>query len=258
VPHRDSSRCKAGGVTVSPARRILPALANLRSSSETSPAHRLRLCTLTLLAFSNSFDAGFTWDNRFLILQDPRIRDLTPQNIDLIIHHTYWWPTGESGLYRPLTTLSYLFNYSVLDLRDQPLGYHWLNFILHAMNVLLVYALTLRIARRFWPAVFIAAIWGVHPASTESVTNIIGRADLLAAMATFSGFLMYLKSRDAVGVAEVRLACRVDVGYRRRSFLEGKRCGDHRFDCDLRACILGQERPEHFSWVASQCSHRLP
>ena len=46
-----------------------------------------------------------------------------------------------------------------------------------------------------------AAIWAVHPLSTEAVTNIVGRADLLAALAVLGGFLLYLKSRDADGVA---------------------------------------------------------
>lgn len=160
----------------------------------------LALCVLTLLAYSNSFGGGLVLDNKVLLL-DLRIRDATPENIDLIFQHTYWWPTGEAGLYRPFTTLSYLFNYAVLGEEDHLFGYHALNLILHLGNVLLAYALALRLIRRFWPSIFMAAIWAVHPASTESVTNIVGRADLLAAMAVLSGFLMYLKSREASGWA---------------------------------------------------------
>jgi protein O-mannosyl-transferase len=163
-------------------------------------AAALALCLLTLLAYSNSFTGGLVLDNKVLLL-DPRIREYTPQNIALIFQHTYWWPTGEAGLYRPLTTLSYLFNYAILGEGDQLSGYHSINLILHLGNVLLAYALALRLVRRFWPSVFIAAVWAVHPASTESVTNIVGRADLLAAMAVLSGFLMYLKSREASGWA---------------------------------------------------------
>jgi len=162
----------------------------------------LALGTLTVLAFSNSFQAGFTLDNKGLLL-DPRIRELTPENIALILKHTYWWPTGEAGLYRPFTTLSYLFNYAFLGDGDQPAGYHSINLILHLGNVLLAYALALRLVRRFWPSVFTAALWAVHPALTESVTNIVGRADLLAAMAVLSGFLMYLKSTETTGGARV-------------------------------------------------------
>ena len=160
----------------------------------------LALCALTLLAYSNSFGSALVLDNKVLLL-DPRIRESTPENIALIFQHTYWWPTGEAGLYRPFTTLSYLFNYAILGEGDQLFGYHALNLLLHLGNVLLAYALALRLVRRFWPSVFIAAVWAVHPASTESVTNIVGRADLLAGMAVLSGFLMYLKSREASGWA---------------------------------------------------------
>jgi tetratricopeptide (TPR) repeat protein len=160
----------------------------------------LALAAVILLAYSNSFSAGFTLDNHGLLLDDTRIRQATPQNMGLILRHTYWWPYGESGLYRPITTLTYLFNYSILGNGDQPAGYHWVNFFLHTGNVLLVYALALRLMRKLWPAVFVAALWAVHPVLTESVTNMVGRADLLAGMSLLSGFWMYLKSAEAQGL----------------------------------------------------------
>ena len=117
----------------------------------------------------------------------------------MILNHTYWWPRIESGLYRPFTTLSYLFNYAILGDNDQPAGYHWINLFLHALNVFLVYLLAFRLLRKMWPAAFIAAVWAVHPVLTESVTNIIGRADLLAGLALLSGLLMYVKSTESAG-----------------------------------------------------------
>lgn len=162
----------------------------------------LGLCLLTLAAYSNSFGAGFAMDNRGLILQDARVRAVTAENIDLIFQHTYWWPYGESGLFRPLTTLSYLFNYAVLGNGEQPGGYHWTNFLLHACNVLLVYALAFRLTpstRPAWIPGGIAALWAVHPVLTESVTNIVGRADLLAGMSVLAGLLLYLKSTETAG-----------------------------------------------------------
>ena len=48
-------------------------------------------------------------------------------------------------------------------------------------------------------AFFAAALWAVHPVLTESVTNMIGRSDLLSAMAVLSGFLMYLQSTESAG-----------------------------------------------------------
>ena len=88
----------------------------------------LALTALTLLAFSNSFSAGLALDNQLLITGDPRIRDASAGSINLIFQHTFWWPNGEAGIYRPLTTLSYLFNYAILGNGTAPAGYHWINF----------------------------------------------------------------------------------------------------------------------------------
>jgi tetratricopeptide (TPR) repeat protein len=158
------------------------------------------LCLLTLTVYSNSFGAGFTMDNRGLILQDARVHSATAENLGLIVHHTYWWPYGESGLFRPFTTLTYLFNYAILGDAESPAGYHWINFLLHAANVLLLYALASRFVAG-WRPVWIAAVWAVLPVLTESVTNIVGRADLLAGLAVLGGVLLYLKATDAEGRA---------------------------------------------------------
>ena len=196
-----------------------------RAGDVKSPARRLTavpiLVAVTLLAYANSFGAGFALDNKALILQDTRVHASTRDNVDLILNHTYWWPIGESGLYRPVTTLSYLFNYAVLGNEDRPAGYHAFNLLLHVVNVILVFAIALPIADRGMriadsrrrpavpnpqsqsqsqsairnpqSAILIAAVWAVHPLSTEAVTNIVGRADLLAAFAVLSGLLMYVK-----------------------------------------------------------------
>lgn len=139
------------------------------------------------------------FDNKVLLLEDPRVRAATRENISLILHRSYWWPYIESALYRPVTTLSYLLNYAVLGNQREPAGYHWINLILHTGNVLLLFAAALRLGRQVWPAFFIAAIWAVHPLSTEAVTNIIGRADLLAGGATLGAFLAYLRASDTGG-----------------------------------------------------------
>jgi tetratricopeptide (TPR) repeat protein len=156
------------------------------------------LCAITLLAWANSFQSGFVFDNNALLLGDSRIQKATLGNLALIVNHTYWWPR-ESGLYRPLTTLTYLFNYAILGNGDHPAGYHWINLLLHTGNVLLVFALARRLVKDLWQSFFIAAVWAVHPVLTESVTNIVGRADLLAGMATLGGLLIYLKSTEAGG-----------------------------------------------------------
>ncbi len=109
----------------------------------------------------------------------------------------YWPGRSAAGLYRPVTTFSYLLNYAVLGNGENPEGYHVINFILHGINASLVYALALLIFEVPAPALALAAIWAVHPVLTESVTNIIGRADLLAGLGLLAGLLCYLKGQAA-------------------------------------------------------------
>ena len=120
-----------------------------------------------------------------------------------IVNRPAWSMPPEKGLYRPLTTFSYLFNYAMLENQEHPFGYHLVNFAIHFLNVLLCYGLALSVLRKFWPAVFIAALWAVHPVLTESITNIIGRADLLAAFGVLSGLWFYRMSREAQGARRI-------------------------------------------------------
>lgn len=170
----------------------------------------LALGLLTLLAFSNSFSTGFALDNH-LLLSDTRIQAATSSNVTLIVGHTYWWPNGESGLYRPLTTLSYLLNYAILGNANQTAGYHWINFALHLANVFLLFAIVWRLIGGLRTAFFIALLWAVHPVLTESVTNIVGRADLLAGLAVLSGFFLYLKGTGAASLVGLAIVTAVGV-----------------------------------------------
>ena len=157
------------------------------------------LLVLILLAYSDSFSAGFALDNKGLILEDTRIRAVTTDNIDRILQHTYWWPVGESALYRPFTTLGYLFNYAVLGNTNHPAGYHWINLLLHAGNAMLMWALARRLGAGELQSALMAGLWAVHPVLTESVTNIVGRADLLAGMALLGGLWLHLRGREDGG-----------------------------------------------------------
>jgi tetratricopeptide (TPR) repeat protein len=158
---------------------------------------------LVLAAYSNSFQAGLVFDNASAIGEDPRIREATPENIESILRGGYWYGNSgratTSGLYRPFTTFSYLVNYAVLGNGPGPAGYHWVNLALHEVNVALVYALGVLTFGETEAAWALAAIWGLHPLLTESVTNIVGRADLLAAFGVLAGLLCHVKGASAAG-----------------------------------------------------------
>ena len=155
------------------------------------------------MSYSNSFQSGLVFDNAGIIGRDPRIRAVTTENIHAILTGSYWYVNAAAGLYRPLTTLSYLLNYAALGNGPRTPGYHAVNLILHEINVALVYALGVLVFRRTAPAIALAAIWGVHPLLTEAVTNIVGRADLLAAFGVLAGILCHSKASSAAGARRV-------------------------------------------------------
>ncbi|HYR43984.1 MAG TPA: hypothetical protein VER98_13225, partial [Terriglobia bacterium] len=154
----------------------------------------LGLGTLILIFYANSFTAGLLFDSEIIIKMDPRLRGVNWINLQNILTRNYWWPTDESILYRPLTTLTYLFNYSILGNGENGGGYHLLNFLLHWANAWLVFLIVRRLAGRLDVAALAAALFAVHPLNTEAVTNVVGRADLLATLCVLFGGWCYLLS----------------------------------------------------------------
>jgi len=186
--------------------RNRPAAAVADAAPSAAAGTRLRhalplalLWGLALLAYSNSFSAALIFDSNRAILQDPRLRAVTAQNSHLIWTQDYWYPSSQGGLFRPLTTLSYQWNYAVLGNGSHAAGYHWTNLLLHLVNLTLVYVLGLAVFEAPWAALALAALWGVHPVLTESVTNVVGRADLLAAFGVLAGLLSYVRGVAARG-----------------------------------------------------------
>jgi len=163
----------------------------------------IALGLLTYLAYANSFSAGLVLDNGVVIGDDPRIKVWNADNLELIRTRNYWWPMFESDLYRPLTTYSYLINYAVLGNGQEPLGYHVINFLLHWANVVLVLVIVQRLCGRLALAALAAAIFAIHPINIESVTNIVGRADLLATLSILLGGWCYMRAGEATGLNKV-------------------------------------------------------
>jgi len=167
---------------------------------------RAGLFAVVLVAYADSFGLGLAQDSQAIVAQDVRIREATASNVALILTRNYWWPKAGDGLYRPVTTLSFLFNYAVLGGGANPTGYHVVNLLLHLINVWLVFELAVLLLRRPLPAFFAAALWAAHPIGTEAVASVVGRADLLAAMAVLGGLLIYVKSATRDGLVRSRTA----------------------------------------------------
>jgi protein O-mannosyl-transferase len=143
------------------------------------------------LAYANSLDGAFALDAQVLVLANPTAQSATWANVAAAFAQDYWHPMGSGGLYRPATILSYLVDYAVLGHGARPFGYHLTNLLLHLANTALVYALVRRSASALWPAAAAAALFGLHPITTEAVTYIAGRADLLATLGTLTALLFH-------------------------------------------------------------------
>jgi protein O-mannosyl-transferase len=178
----------------------------LRRPGAVHVAVTVLLAVVVLATYANTFAVGFIVDSRPIIQGAPQVHAFTAHNIKLILTHGYWWPTAMAEPYRPLTTFSFLVNYAVLGNGERPSGYHWVNLGLHWGNALLVYLLMLRLGGALLAAVFAAALFAVHPIATEAVTNLVGRADLLAAASVFGGLLLHIRCQTATRKFWWRLA----------------------------------------------------
>ncbi len=181
----------------------------LQGRLETSASHAaawrphawriLALWVVALACYSNSFHAGMVGDDVPIIEGDARVRAMSSENVRLAFTEEYWYGSRTTGLYRPFTTLTYLFNYAVLGNGNDPAGYHAVNFAIHAANIALAYLLGLLLFGAAVPAIGLAALWGIHPVLTESVTNLVGRADLLAAFGVLAGLLCHVRAAESSG-----------------------------------------------------------
>jgi tetratricopeptide (TPR) repeat protein len=68
-------------------------------------------------------------------------------------------------------------------------AHHLVNVVFHAANVVLLFALLLRLTGALWPGAFVAALFAWHPLHVESVAWISERKDVLS---TFFGLLTLL------------------------------------------------------------------
>ena len=164
------------------------------------------LAVLVGVTFWNSMECSLTvLDNEPIILLDPRIREATWDALAMVCATDYWFPTLHSNLYRPVTTLSYLVNYAVLGHGTNPVGYHVVNMLLHWANAVMAFLLMAGLTRERWLSALVAGVFAVHPLTTEAVTNVVGRADLLVTAGVLAGLLCARSGGSAKGTARVAL-----------------------------------------------------
>ncbi len=155
------------------------------------------LCALiVVLVYSGMPAEELTFDNAFVIGDDTRLRIFSAESVRAILVFDYWWPSMASNLYRPLTTLSFWFEYSFLGYGAAPLGYQIGNALLHWVGCLLLFAVGRKLGLSAAWAFGAVAVFAAHPVATEVVPNIVGRSDLFTTIAVLAGTWFYLTALE--------------------------------------------------------------
>lgn len=159
------------------------------------------LVVALFLAYANSWTGPFVYDDIPALEENTTIRNLADLRQVLSPPRGGFTVSG-----RPVLNLSFALNYAAggLDVR----GYHYTNFAIHALATLLLFGLVRRTLQLpVWrekygtaalPLAFVtAALWGLHPLQTESVTYLVQRAESLMGLfylATLYGFVRSVSS----------------------------------------------------------------
>ena len=124
-----------------------------------------------------------------------------------IFRHDFWGEDLKSSSshksYRPITTISFwiqklaLKEHSaavVVGGRKDPAGstfqFHLFNVCLHSLNSLLVFHIFRKFFFQIKNSFFASLIFSLHPVHVESVSGLVGRADLLYSFVVLSGLLI--------------------------------------------------------------------
>jgi protein O-mannosyl-transferase len=134
------------------------------------------LLLLVVVVYAVVFPGSFFPDDLQIIKVNPLVR-----HFDLAgIFTTDYWGAGEnSGLYRPISILSFALNRMVFG--PDAWGYLIVNLLLHATVAYLLFLLLIQFQRSL-PVAWLAAVtFAVHPYHGEVVAELVGRSELLAA-----------------------------------------------------------------------------
>ena len=135
-------------------------------------------------AYSKVFNAGFSaWDDADYVFQNKDIRGFSAEHISAWFSHFY------IGNYQPLTMASYAIDHMLGG--DQPGMYHFTSLLLHACTAVALYFFINRLQANKMVGLFVALIFALHPAQTESVSWIAERKTLLCGLFSLLALLRY-------------------------------------------------------------------
>jgi len=139
------------------------------------------LLAVVLLAYLPVWNGGFIWDDDAHITR-PELRSW--EGLVRI-----WFEPGATQQHYPLVHGTFWLGYWLWG--ERPLGYHFLNFLLHAGSAVLVAVILRRLAV---PGAFLAALaFALHPVHVESVAWITELKNTMSGVFYLSAMLCYLR-----------------------------------------------------------------
>ena len=154
------------------------------------PPRRAALLVLMVAGgtFANSAFNGFAYDDDAIIVQN---RVVTDGRVVDALTSSYWPESARgTGLYRPVTLSSFALEWSLWN--GHPAGFHLVNIAVHLAVSLMVFLLILQ-ASSTLPALVGGLLFAVHPVHSEAVANVVGRAELYAALFVLGACLLFWK-----------------------------------------------------------------
>ena len=176
---------------------------NVRRERGGPATSTLLLLAACLVCYANGLTGDFTYDDKAIVRDDPRIR--APSGMAQILTTPYFGgPRGVGTGFRPALLTSYAIQWWVHD--GEVVGYHVVNLLLHALVTLLFARFLREVAVPEPTAVGAALLFAVHPIHVEAVTSLVGRGETLAATFVFAFLLAALAYRRAVSRRTLSLA----------------------------------------------------
>ena len=170
-------------------RLLVPLLSLMKALVHRSAASLLLfpllVTAVAIAAFASTYRAGFTWDDEWLILENPRIAD--PTYIKYMLF--------ERELWRPIKRISLMLDYWLYG-PHHPEGFHATNIALHAGVCLALYFFLLRLSGERRLSLVTSLLFALHPVHVESIANISHRKEPMALLFVCLAFLSYLAARS--------------------------------------------------------------
>src|SRR5690348_15174906 len=159
------------------------------------------IALVTFLAFVPVLQNGFVnWDDEAFLVNNLNARGLDWQRL------RWMFTTCYLGSCMPLNYVTYGLDYILWGM--DPFGYHLTSLLIHSVNAVVFYFLSLRLLRLAVPppsppqlayrlaAAISALLFSLHPLRVEAVAWVLGREIAIAGFFFFLTLICYLKAVD--------------------------------------------------------------